>query len=137
MMKPCHMTMPRGKRGQLVRESCEKGSRHGPKFGLRSHEEGIPGGGGRAGWVAGGWLRSPGMGLGSGMVILSWPLDRFLPSFRPNANASSHSSSSSSSAAAAAAISVVIACAAGAGFLLGYLRGWLAWPSSCCCCCCC
>lgn len=50
MMKPCHMTMPRGKGGQLVRESCEKGSRHGPKFGLRSHEEGIPGGG-RAGWL--------------------------------------------------------------------------------------
>lgn len=51
MMKPCHMTMPRGKGGQLVRESCEKGSRHGPKFGLRSHEEGIPGGG--AGGLAG------------------------------------------------------------------------------------
>ena len=109
----------------MVGESCEKGYRHGLKFSSVHTRKSSPGGG----WVAAGWLRSPGMGLGSGMVILSWPLDRFLP-FRPNANTSSHSSCSSSTTASA--ISVVIACAAGVGFWLGYLLGWLAWPSCCC-----
>jgi hypothetical protein len=33
----------------VVGESCEKRNRHGPKFGLRSHEEGIRGGAGGGG----------------------------------------------------------------------------------------
>ena len=82
MIKPGHMRMPRGKGGQ-VDPSIKSSVKRVTGTGLNSDSvhTGKASGGGGGGWVAAGWLRSPGMGLGSGMVvILSWPLDRFPPS---------------------------------------------------------